>query len=102
MNWKHSLLRAMAWHQSPQELAIAASEISSEIVNRLPRAERVALLRDMAEAIIGPALRDLGHEERAQLMNALLPLVVREFPLAELDLLTACPAPALPERATEA
>jgi hypothetical protein len=31
----------------------------------------------------------LGREERARLMNGLLPLLAREFPLADLDILGA-------------
>lgn len=41
-------------------------------------------------------------EKRAQLMNALLPLVACEFPLADLDLLATLPAPTSPERTPKA
>lgn len=101
MKWKRSLAHLLARHLSPEELVIIASEIAPEILSRLPRGERVAFGREMAEVIAEAALRDLGREERAQLMNALLPLLVREFPLADLDLLAAFPAPASPEHATE-
>ena len=101
MKWKRSLAHALARHLSPGELVVMASEIAPEMLSRLPRAERVAFGREMAEVIAKAALRDLGREERAQLMNALLPLLVREFPLADLDLLATFPAPASAEHATE-
>lgn len=99
MTWKRFLVRPLARQLSARELAIVAGEILPEILNRLPRAERTAFLCEMAEVVVGPALRDLGREERAQLLNALLPLVAREFPLSDLDLLAAFPAS--PEHTTE-
>jgi hypothetical protein len=79
MNWNRSLVRLSVRHLSPRESTIMAGEILPEILSRLPRAERVVFLHEMAKATVGPALRDLGREERAQLMNALLPLFAREF-----------------------
>ena len=72
-----------------------------EALNRLPRGDRISFLREMPEASVGPALNDLAREERARLMNALLPLAAREFPLADLDLLTAFSSPPSSEDASE-
>jgi len=101
MDWKHSLARLLARRLAPHDLVAVAGEVLLEALERLPRAERMTFLRDMVTASIGPLLRNLGREERAELMNSLLPLVVREFPLADLDLLAAFPAPASPEHTTE-
>ncbi len=101
MNWRRSLVHLLARHLSPGEMVTIASELAPEMLSRLPRAERAAFGREMAEVIAMAALRDLGREERAQLMNSLLPLLAREFPLADLDLLAAFPAPASPEHTTQ-
>jgi len=93
MIWKRSLMRVLAWLLGPRDLVALAAEMVPGMLRPLPRPKRVALLCEITEDIVMPALRDLGPEERAQLMNALLPLIVREFPLADLDLLAAFPAP---------
>ncbi|PKO24021.1 MAG: hypothetical protein CVU38_00995 [Chloroflexi bacterium HGW-Chloroflexi-1] len=93
MDRKHSLARLLARRLAPHDLVAAAGEVLLEALERLPRAERMTFLHEMITASIGPLLRNLGREERAQLMNSLLPLVAREFPLADLDLLTAFSAP---------
>jgi len=102
MAWKHSLARLLARRLLPHDLVTVTGEVLPEILERLPRAKRVTFLCEMVTACVGPLLRNLGREERAQLMNALLPLAAREFPLADLDLLTAFPAPISSEDAIEA
>jgi hypothetical protein len=94
--WRNLLARQLA----PRDLVAVAGEALPDVLERVPRAERVAFLREMVAASIGPVLRNLGREERAQLMNALLPLAARGFPLVDLDLLTAFPAPISAEGAT--
>ncbi len=43
----------------------------------------------LVEENLSAALEGLGQEERAALMNSLLPLVARHFPLEEVDTLGA-------------
>ncbi len=53
------------------------------------RCEKLAFFRCFAEEHLGTLLAGLERAERAVLMNALLPSLVREFPLADLDILGA-------------
>ena len=93
MGWKHSLAHLLARRLAPNDLVAVASEALPSVMERVPSKERVAFLLDMIAASVDPLLRNPGRAERAELMNALLPLVAREFPLTDLDLLTAFSAP---------
>lgn len=53
--------------------------------------QRIRLFRNLAENHLHDILGDMSHEERVSLMNSLLPLIVREFPLDELDFASAFP-----------
>ncbi len=97
MDGWHALARLLARRLSQQDLVNLAKEVLPEILTRVPPAERVTFLQAIATASIGPLVQSLGRAERAQLMNALLPLVASEFPLADLDFLAAFPAPTAPE-----
>ena len=64
-----------------------------QVWKQIPREERVGFLKSMAEDHLSEFLADMSREERASLMNGLLPLIAREFPLADLDVLTAFSSP---------
>lgn len=53
--------------------------------------QKIKLFRNLAENHLHAILDDMSREERIALMNSLLPLIVREFPLAELDFASAFP-----------
>lgn len=93
MGWEHSLAHLLARRLAPNDLVAVASEALPSVMERVPSKERVAFLLDMIAASVDPLLRNRGRGDRAELMNALLPLVAREFPLTDLDLLTAFSAP---------
>jgi hypothetical protein len=78
---------------SPKSWLAVLSKLVLKTLKQLPPLERIVALREVAEAVLEPALFDLGREERIQLMNMLLPLIVRVFPLADLDLQAAFPVP---------
>lgn len=88
---KPLLIRFLVRRLSTRRLAAITVDILADTLERLPRADRVPFLRDLAQEHLGGILRGFESSERAQLMNALLPLVAREFPLAELNLLDAFP-----------
>lgn len=66
MDWRHSLARLLARRPAPHDLVTVASEVLPEVMERLPGTERVTFLREMVTACVGPLLRNLGREERAQ------------------------------------
>ncbi|MEN6409513.1 MAG: hypothetical protein ABFD44_07375 [Anaerolineaceae bacterium] len=91
MRWTFWLGRILARQLSPHQLVDLAADAWLQIRERLPREERVDFLKGAVEKYLGVFLDDLSREERAALMNSLLPLAAREFPLTDLDFLTAFP-----------
>jgi hypothetical protein len=93
MKWIQRFVRILVWWLPPQKLIDLALEAWPQIWERIPREQQVNFLEDMAERHLGAFLAGFSREERTMLMNALLPLASREFPLADLDFLTAFPSP---------
>ena len=85
--------RLLAQRLSPQELMTLLSEIWPLVWQRVPAGQRVDFLKDAAENHLGMFLAGLNRQERAELMNAILPIAAREFPLAEMDFLSAFAEP---------
>jgi len=89
MKWKLCLGRIMARQLDPQELVELAVEVWPYVWKRIPQGQRVDFLKTVTQKHLSAFLEDLNREERAALMNDLLPLAAREFPLSDLDFLTA-------------
>jgi len=89
MSWKSRLARLGLRFLSPQDLREIASDTSVGMMARMDKGEKLAFIKSFVEENLGRILAGLGREERAKLMNALLPKVAREFPLADLDILGA-------------
>lgn len=89
MSLKTELLRRFTRRLSPQEVLDLAGEGVQEWMGRLPVEERAAFLGRLVEENLSAALQGLGREERAALMNSLLPLIARHFPLDDVDILGA-------------
>ncbi len=88
---KRLLIRLLVRRLSARELAEIGGDLLPGALERLPRADRVPFLRDLAQQHLAEILQGLERSERAELMNTLLPLVAHEFPLSELNLLDAFP-----------
>ncbi len=76
-----------------QKLVDAFVKAWQQVWKQIPHEERVSFLKSLAEENLSAFLSDMNREERASLMNTLLPLIAQEFPLADLDLLTAFSSP---------
>ncbi len=76
---------------TPEELQEVAQKTAIRLMAQMDREEKLAFIQAFIEDNISQALIGLGREERAELMNSLLPMVAQEFPLADLDLLGAFP-----------
>jgi L-fucose isomerase-like protein len=77
----------------PEKLVDLIVKVWPQVQESIPHEKRVDFLKNVAEKHLATLLDDLSREERASLMNTLLPMVSREFPLYDLDLLTAFPSP---------
>lgn len=89
MSWKIRLARLLLTRLSRQETLVLVGDVLTAWLAGLSGEERVAVLLSLVEENLAPALAGLSRGERGRLVNALLPAVAREFPLAELDILGA-------------
>ena len=83
------MARLLARWLSPSELGDIAGETLPGVLARVPEEQRIPFLLDLVQRLLSPMLSGLERQQRAQLMNQLLPLVAQEFPLSELDFLSA-------------
>jgi len=93
MRWMLWLGDILAQRLSPQELVDLGMAEWPKIRERIPREQQAPFMKSVAEKYLGTLLMDMTREERAALMNAMLPLIAREFPLTDLDLLGAFSSP---------
>jgi len=93
MKCKAWLIRIYSHSLPPQKLIEQIMEVWLQVRKRIPREQQVDFLKNVAEKYLGLFLVDLSREERTVLMNALLPLATREFPLTNLDFLTSFSSP---------
>ncbi|MEA3397486.1 MAG: hypothetical protein U9R05_08495 [Chloroflexota bacterium] len=81
------LVRRLLSRLSPQAVLDLTGKVGREWLRRLPVEERAAFLGRLIEENLSAALEGLGREERAALMNGLLPVIARHFPLEDVDIL---------------
>ena len=89
MRPKIPLVRQLLGRLSPQAVLDLTGAVGREWIRRLPVEERAAFLGRLIEENLSAALEGLGREERAALMNGLLPAIARHFPLEDVDILGA-------------
>ena len=89
MELKTRLARMFVGSLSQDDLLRIASEVLDKRLSEMSGEEQVAFLQQLVEENLEWALADLDRPQRAQLMNHLLPLVARHFPLEEVDILGA-------------
>lgn len=93
MKWLLPLVTALARRFSPQELVDLAVKVWPQVWQKVPPDQQVNFLTSAAAEHLGTLTAGLSRQERIVLMNALLPIVAREFPLSEMDFLSAFAAP---------
>lgn len=93
MRWTFWFWRILARRFAPWEILDLAMEVWTHVWKRIPPEQRVDFLKSVAEKHLGAFLDDLSRADRIALMNGLLPLAAREFPLSELDFLTVFSSP---------
>jgi len=89
MDLKTRLMRFLMNRLSQDDLLRVTGEMLDERLRKLSQEERTAFLQQMVEANMERALAGLERSQRAQLMNDLLPLIARHFPLEDVDILGA-------------
>ena len=87
MRWETSVVRMVLKRCSLDDIEQIGEAVLSERMNAMRPEERIAFLHQMTEDYLGMVLAGLDRSRRAQLMNLLLPVVARHFPLEEVDIL---------------
>lgn len=59
-----------------------------DVWKQIPQEERVSVIMSIAKDHLGDFLVEMSREDRVSLMNGLLPIIAREFPLADIDVLS--------------
>ena len=72
----------------PKDLMEIARDASGPMMAKLNEEERMAFIENFVEENLDKMLKGLRREDRVQLMNALLPRILEEFPLMDLDILS--------------
>jgi hypothetical protein len=73
----------------PENSMELLSKLYPVFLERIPHEERPAFLTTLIKDNLSCSVRDMSRQERATLMNTLLPSIAKEFPLTDLDLLAA-------------
>jgi hypothetical protein len=89
MSLKTRLARMFVGSLSQDDLLRIAGDLLDERLSGMSGEEQAAFLQQFVEENLEWTLADLDRAQRAQLMNRLLPLVARHFPLEEVDILEA-------------
>ncbi|HMZ06225.1 MAG TPA: hypothetical protein PLN43_00250 [Anaerolineales bacterium] len=93
MKWLLPFGVMLARRFSPQELVDLAVKVWPQVWQKIPPDQRVSFLANAAAKHLDALTAGLSRQDRVALMNALLPTVAREFPLSEVDFLSAFAAP---------
>jgi hypothetical protein len=83
----------MAKYLLPEDLVNITMVEWPQLWEEILPEQRVSFLTEIVTGNLGALLSDMSRQERAELLNALLPIIAREFPLAEADLLTVFASP---------
>jgi len=84
-----SALRRVISTMDPADLEGLLDHALEHILQSLDKEERMAFAQRVVENSVTRLLVDMDRAERAKLMNDLLPRLLREFPLGDLDIFGA-------------
>ena len=86
-SWKLKLARQYLSKSDPETLLALVNELLPTLITSLAPEERMAFLQSLVQTHLGALLRGVDKEKRAALLNTLLPSLMQEFPLEDLDVL---------------
>jgi len=86
---KARMARMFVSSLSQDDLLRIAGDLFAKWASRMSGEEQLAFLQRLVEENLEYVLADLDSRQRARLMNTLLPLIARHFPLDDVDILEA-------------
>ena len=87
-NMKDKLLQQYLAETDPEELMQTLDTILPQLLARFTSQEKTDFLLNLMEKHLSTILEGLTKKERGELLTKLLPTLLEEFPLDEIDLLT--------------
>ncbi len=75
-------------HTDPEELPDLVNELLPLLLKSLAPEQRTAFLKSLITNHLAELLRGVNKDERAELMRDIMPIIVQEFPLDEIELLS--------------
>lgn len=92
---KVAMVRRYLKNAEPNELSDMVDLLMPMIADVLSAEERANFTQSFLENHLGTLLQGVDEEARADLLNQILPLIFKEFPIHKVDILSM--AAALPE-----
>lgn len=84
--WKTMLARRLLKNTAPEEMMGIVDLFLPSMVGALSKPQLKAFLKLLFEKYLRLLLRGMHREERAKLLEDLMPVIAREFPLQDIDL----------------
>ncbi|MGC9356784.1 MAG: hypothetical protein ACP5GX_02910 [Anaerolineae bacterium] len=85
--WTTNLADRYLRNADPQEMLALFYDLLPTVIDRLSPHQRANFLQNLVENHLDALLEGLSPEERSQLLTSLFPVLMREFSLADIDLL---------------
>ena len=83
--WKARMARDLIRHEDPGTVIELVETLLPTIVEVLPKAELTVFIERLFVNHLETLLHDLNHQERAELLDKVLPVILREFPMIDVD-----------------
>ncbi|MGC9520923.1 MAG: hypothetical protein ACP5HG_03455 [Anaerolineae bacterium] len=83
---KAQLARSMIQGEDPEEIVALVDAVLPAVVDVLSKSQLKAFVKHLFEEHLATLLRGMDRAERAALLQELLPIIAREFPMRDVDL----------------
>lgn len=82
-----NLIQQFVRNADAEELRAWLDRLLPIVIERLPKEERIALVKSITQDYLSTLMRDFTAEERAALIKDLLPILLEEFSLQDINVL---------------
>ncbi len=82
-----NLVQQYVRNAEAEELRAWLDRLLPHVIEKLPKEERIALVKSITRDYLSPLMRDFTAEERAALIEELLPVLLKEFSLQDINFL---------------
>lgn len=82
-----NLIQQFVRNADAEELRAWLDRLLPIVIERLPKEERIALVKSITQDYLSTLMRDFTAGERAALIKELLPILLEEFSLQDINVL---------------